>query len=325
MRDVLMEALNAPAGHLAEVLIKRMTKGENGEEMPDALRQRFNRLASALGRFGELARVRFAAAVSSLFERAPIWTAERIVPLFDWNSPEAANVWNGRRYSSYIGSPRLFELTKTPFLEPFGRREITEDDLRVYGEWLAIIVMANQSENAGYPITPTEARSALRAAGPRALSSVAHRLAVETKPEEKIAHWQNVVGSVFESIWPLDAELQSPSSTFKLVQILLATGDAFSQAADIIIPFIQAEDPRLHTSVYSISIVDSVYSISIVDDVTYASSPQKMLDLIAAVVGDAPTRSVYGLMNALDRIREHAPHLANTKRFQRLVTQQPTF
>jgi len=54
----------------------------------------------------------------------------------------------------------------------------------------------------------------------------------------------------------------------------------------------------------------------------YASSPEKVLDLVAAIVGDAPVRSVYGLMQVLDRIREHAPRLANTKKFQRLVTQQ---
>jgi hypothetical protein len=312
MRDALTDALNAPAGRLAEVLIKRMTKGEDGEEMPDAIRQRFDTLASAPGKFGELARVRFAAEVSLLFERAPIWTAERIVPLFDWKSPDAANVWNARKYSKYIGSPKLFELTKPSFLELFGRRETAEDDLRVYSEWLAIIMIANRSENAGYPITPTEARSALRAAGVRALSTVAHRLAVEmeaAKPEEKIARWQNVVGSVFQSIWPLDAELQSPSSTFKLVQILRASGDAFPQAAEVIIPFIRPEEPRRHTS---------VYSISTADDAIYASSPEKMLDLIAAVVGDSPTRSVYRLMKVLDRIREHAPRLAKSKKFQRL-------
>jgi len=31
-----------------------------------------------------------------------------------------------------------------------------------------------------------------------------------TKPEEKITHWQNVVGPVFESIWPLEPETIIP-------------------------------------------------------------------------------------------------------------------
>lgn len=313
MRDVLTDALNAPAGRLAEVIIKRMTKGVNGEEMPEAIRQRLDTLASASGRFGQLARVRFAAEVSMLFERAPIWTTERIVPLFDWKSSDAANVWNARKYSNYIGSPELFKLTKASFLELFGRPEIAEDDLRVYGEWLAIIMIANRSKNAGYPIAPTEARSALRAAGIRAMASVGHRLAAEmkhAKPEEKIAHWQNIVGPVFESVWPLDTKLQSPDSTFILVQILRESGQAFAQAAEVIIPFIRPEDPRRHTS---------VHSISAADDSLYATSPAKVLDLIAAVVGNSPTVGPYGLIDVLDRIRKHAPHLANSRRFQRLI------
>jgi hypothetical protein len=120
-----------------------------------------------------------------------------------------------------------------------------------------------------------------------------------------------VIGPVFESIWPLDADLQSPSLTFYLVHILRASGNAFPHAADVIIPFIRPEDPRQHTS---------VYSISTADDIVYASSPEKMLDLVAAVVGDAPSRSVYGLKGVLDRIRKHAPRLANTRKFQRLVS-----
>lgn len=141
-----------------------------------------------------------------------------------------------------------------------------------------------------------------------------HRLAIEmkkAKPEEKISKWQSVVGPVFQSIWPLDIELQTSSSTLQLVQILRASGNAFPEATDVIIPFIRPEDPRRHTS---------VYSISKADDVLYSSSPERMLDLLAAVVGDAPARSGYGLANALDRVRACAPQLADTRKFQKLLS-----
>jgi hypothetical protein len=54
-------------------------------------------------------------------------------------------------------------------------------------------------------------------------------------------------------------------------------------------------------------------------DRIYSASPQKLLDLLAAVVGEAPARSVFGLNNALDRLRAHAPGLADTKKFQKLL------
>jgi len=293
---------------------KKLRKGEGEKEMPEDMRARFDKLTDAPGKFGTLARVRFAAEASLLFERAPAWTAEKIVPLFDWNSPEASLMWNARRYSSYIGSPELFRLMKAPFLALFSRTDVPEEERQTYADWLAAIILANQAHQAGYPLTAAEARFALRQAGPRSLTDVGHRLATaveKAKPDEKIATWRNIVGPVFQSIWPPDIELQTPSSTFKLVQILRACGDAFPEAADVIIPFIRPEDPRRHTS---------IHSLSEADDILYSASPQKMLDLISAVVGDTPTRSIYGLSKALERVRAHDPKLADTRKFQKLVS-----
>jgi len=45
-----------------------------------------------------------------------------------------------------------------------------------------------------------------------------------------------------------------------------------------------------------------------------------MLDIIAAVVGDALPGSVYALGKALARVRAIAPALADTRKFQKLLT-----
>jgi len=311
--DVLAASLNHPSGRLAEVLLKKLTKGQDGHELPEPLRARFDKLIDIAGNFGRLARVRLAAEVSLLFERAPEWTKERIIPLFDWSSPDAAAVWSARKYSNYIGSPQLFGLTKQPFLELFERIDVTDEERRIFAEWLAVIMIANQSTHANYPITPTEARSALRQAGVKSLWNVGHRLAVEmehAKSNEKISRWRNVVGPVFESIWPLDIELQTSASNFKLVQILRASGAAFKEAAEVIVRYIRPDDSRHHTS---------IHSISEADEALYASSPEKMLDLVAAVVDGTVVRRANGLSKALERIRERAPQLANTKKFQKLL------
>jgi hypothetical protein len=47
--------------------------------------------------------------------------------------------------------------------------------------------------------------------------------------------WQTVVGPIFQGAWPIDADLQTSHATFKLVQLLLATGQAFGEAAPVII------------------------------------------------------------------------------------------
>ena len=315
MRDVYTDALNAPAGSLAQILLKKLPASGAVGEIPDDMRRRLDRLAAAPGNPGKLARVRLAAEVSYLFERAPEWTKMRIIPLFEWSSPDASDAWEARKYSRFIGSPELFALTKQPFLEMFGRSGIASDSVRKFGEWLPVILIANKHRKEGdlYPLTATEARAALRRAGVEALSSVGHRLATEmelAKPEERAERWRTIVGPVFKAIWPLDVELHDHMSTFKLVQILKATGEAFPEAADIILPFIQPDDSRSHSA---------IFSIAGAPEALYVNAPAKMLDLIAAVVGEASPGSVFSLGEALSRVRESDPSLANTRKFQKLL------
>ncbi|MET4271812.1 MULTISPECIES: hypothetical protein [unclassified Bradyrhizobium] len=312
MRDVFTDAINSPSGRLAELVLGKITK-RHGSELSDDVRSRLDRLMDAPGKAGLLARVRLARDVPFLFEHAPNWTTSRIVPLFNWASPDAASVWSARKYSSYIGSPKLFGLIKQPFLQMFGRGGMEAQDLEKFAEWLPTISIVNHAKAAGYPLLDTEARSALRKTGGRSLSSVGHRLAVEmdsAKSEEKIERWQNVVGPVFRGIWPLDVELQTPAATFTLVRILLASGAAFPEAADVIIPFIQPDDPRSQST---------VHSIAEADEALYKAAPSKMLDMLVAVVGVAAPGSVYALGKALSRLRTIAPALGDSRKLQKLL------
>jgi hypothetical protein len=276
--------------------------------------KRLDRLVDMSGGAGKLARVTLAADVSYLFERARRWTTDKIVRLFDWSCSEAGDAWTSRKFSE-IGSPELFALTKKPFLEMFGRSNVRTDDLEIFAEWLSAIVIANRLRPTDpYPLTGQEARAALRRAGASALSHVAYRLAIETEseaPEKRGDRWRGIVGPVFEEIWPIDVDLQSNLAAFNLTRTLLATSDAFPDAADLIIPLIRAEDFRSQTA---------IFSISEAPEALYALAPRKMLDLVAAVVGEAPAGSVFSLVSVLSKIRAAAPDLARTAKFQRLLT-----
>jgi hypothetical protein len=311
MSDVFTEAVNAPAGRLAEVLLKKFVREVDGT-LPSDLQSRLDKLFDAPGKLGVLGRVRLARDVPFLFDHAPQWTTRKLLPIFDWSSPEAGFAWSSRRYSRWIGSPELFGLLKKPFLEMFDRNDIPAEERRIFADWLAAILTANQAQTAGYPLTGNEARGLLRRAGPEAMASVGRRLAIEMEratPAERAERWRNVVGPVFQAIWPLDIELQTSATTFKLVQLLLATGDAFPEAADIIVPFIRPEEKQAHTAVYSISEAPIEF---------FRAAPSKVLDLLAAVVGDSQPGSVYMLGGALSRLKEAAPDLVNTRKFQKL-------
>ena len=313
--DVFTAALNDPSGNLASVLLKRTPRPKVNAELGKQLRLRYEKLIGGGDNFSLLARVRLSAAVAFLFERAPKWTTASLLPSYSWRSPEALEMWSARKYSNHIGSFELFRLTKEAFTELFSRPDVPEEERRVFSDWLAAILLANQAGKAGYALTTSEVRSILRRAGYSSLSSFAHRLAIEMESangQQKQRVWNEIVGPVFQGSWPLDVELQTPRATFKLVQILLATGAAFSAAATAIIPFIRSESPRDHTS---------IYSISQTGEDLYRVAPDKMLDLLSAIAGDAPDRSLYGLSTALHKLQLAAPQLAHTKQFQRLAMQ----
>jgi hypothetical protein len=313
--DVFSTALNDPSGNLASVLLKRTPRPKGQVELGKQLRLRYEKLIGSGDFFALLARARLSAAIAFLFDRAPKWTTAKLLPSFNWNSSDAPAMWSARKYSSQIGSFELFRLIKKPFSELFSRADIPDEDLRVFSDWLAAILLANQAGNSGYPLSATEVRSILRRAGQSSLSSFAHRLATQMEgaaAAEKTKVWSETVGPVFQGAWPLDAELQTETATFKLVQILLATGAAFKDAAKIITPFIRAEDPRHHST---------VFSISEANEELYGVAPTEMLRLLTAVTGDAPDHTVYGLKKALSKLEEKAPHLRQTKAFQKLAAQ----
>ena len=196
----------------------------------------------------------------------------------------------------------------------FGRVEMSSEELRVYASWLAAILIANKTRSDYfYPLVPLEARNALRRAGAKSLSSVGHRLAVEmenTKPEEKAERWRAVVGPVLQEIWPIDVDIRSNAANFKLFQILRATGSAFLEAADVIIPLLRPDDPKSHST---------MFSIASAPDELYQLSPSKMLELVDALVGEETDGNIHSLDKALKRIKDHDQSLANTRKFQRLL------
>ncbi|WP_316185369.1 MULTISPECIES: hypothetical protein [unclassified Bradyrhizobium] len=313
MSDLFNAALTAPSGRLTEILIHKIGTGVGGE-FPLGVHDRLDRLVCAPGRSGLLARVRIAADLPFFFQHAPAWTTAKLIPLFDWSHPHAGDMWSARMYSAYIGSPELFGLFKRSFLQLFGRTDVSTEALGTFGEWIVSILIANRTDKTGYPLTDIEARSALRRAGSTVLPKVANSLAQELEratPEQKVNSWRNVVGVVFQAIWPIDVELQTNMATFELVRLLLSSGDAFAEVADAILPFLRPDEQRSYSVVYLIS--------DAMDDV-YGMAPEKLLDVVAASVGEAPPGTIYALKKVLSRLHKVDPKLSEKRKFQKLLT-----
>lgn len=309
----LGQAINHPGGRLAEALIKRLSMEHQSGSLSDELMERFTRLADGKDTHARLARVAWARNLSFLFFAVPAWTTDHMLQRFDWEkSEEAPELWSAWHASGNVGQPELIEAQKSPFLELFERPEIPTETKSRYAEWLPIMALSNARGQTRYPVSMQEARSALRRAGARAMSSVAHQLATAMEAVDagdRGKHWRELVGPIFAGIWPLDAELQSETATYQLVRLLLKTGDAFAEAAKQIVPFLRPESQRSGLTVYAIYKADS--SI-------YETAPEQVLELADAVVGDAGPQRVYRLSGVLDQIVKVQPDLVNRPAYHRL-------
>ena len=108
----------------------------------------------------------------------------------------------------------------------------------------------------------------------------------------------------------MDVELRTSRANFKLVQMLRASGQAFPEAVDDVIPFLAKESGQGH--------VTTIHSLGEADAELYELAPRKLLDLVDAIVGDSDAGSVYGLKKVLDRIVEADATVVGLAKYQRL-------
>lgn len=99
--DLVMEAINHPAGDLAEfwtrVVQWEWAQAETTwDGLPEEIEGELNRLISASDRNGLLARTSLASQLHFFFSADRDWCKARLLPLFDWASEEeAAAAWQG--------------------------------------------------------------------------------------------------------------------------------------------------------------------------------------------------------------------------------------
>ena len=99
--DIVMEAINHPAGDLAEFWTKVVQWEWSQREstwngLPAQIATQLDRMISAADRNGLLARVIFASRLHFYFGADREWCEDRLLPLFDWiNAVDAAAAWQG--------------------------------------------------------------------------------------------------------------------------------------------------------------------------------------------------------------------------------------
>jgi hypothetical protein len=244
-RDLVTTALNDPAGSLAWTFLDHVAEEKPA---PDSrLRPEYaSRLilgASAPGRPGLLARVLLMRSLAYIESIDHQWTVTYLIPGLFWNRPHAAAMWRSFAGGS-IGTARLFNAAKTPMLEAFAQPTMADHDLEgLMVQFLNIALAHLRGEALDYLLTPAEIKRAL-SSSPRGLRANAiwqlwHVMGdAEGEPADKSARWRQLVGPLFQEIWPLDAKFRDEHVSENLVLLTLECGEAFEEAVNTVIDFI---------------------------------------------------------------------------------------
>lgn len=244
-RDILIDALNAPGGVLAWVLVDALSDIDRseGQGLPPNLAARFNLIGNARGRAGLLGRVYLTQALAYFDWLDPVWTEANLIHRLAWSHDEALPLWRACAYARQ-GTARLFNRLRPYVLEAFERRQLNDGEMQgLIARLLSVSVWHLCGEGLEFELSPAQMKGALVVGPPSARRNVSwnlwRRMANhEGNPGDKIIEWRTVVAPLLRSIWPLDAELRDQASSENLVRMALESGSAFPEAVDEIIDLI---------------------------------------------------------------------------------------
>ena len=149
-------------------------------------------------------------------------------------------MWAARAYDDF-GSVELFEALKEPFLELLLRNDVDHDVKRNMTQRLVIAAIHTLRPEGNRLVELPEVRRVLRRADALVRRTAAWRLRLELEKGDYLERgktWRELIGPVFEAIWPPDVDLRDAECSDNLVRLALAAGDAVDEAADAVLPYL---------------------------------------------------------------------------------------
>lgn len=305
--EPVMLAINHPVGHVTQALLAWWFRKEleDGQGLPDVLRERFSRLCdTSVERFRH-GRVLLASRVITIFRVDRDWSQVYLLPLFDWatSEVEAVSAWEGFLWSPRLYRPLLEEL-KGQFLDTARHfNALGKHD----GQYAAILTYASLDPGDVFSVAElAQAAGSLPSDGLKDVAATLVR-ALEGSGDQRTAHWDNRISPYLKSIWPKTATAATPQIAGQFARLCIAAGERFPEAFAQLRIWIREPTnadflaSRLHESGLC------------------ARYPETALDFLSVVLGDHVQWIWRYEADCLREIQNAAPQLATDQRFARLV------
>ena len=302
LNDPITDALNDPAGKLADAAMSRLLKYEHraGDGLPAPVRPYFDAIAASP--HGHLGRVMLAMQLPYLFAVDQDWAKRRLVPLLSLGvSAEATNLWYAYGWSRTIG-PDLLQVIKEPFLE--GLRDGKVGARTKHNLTMIFMAICLEAPNE---LTQEEFRRVVDSMTEQDLKTVleclTRRLTGDAADQAQV--WRAKVGPWLERYWPPAAGRNTAATSEGMLNMLAACGDAFPEAAAWSLNYLQPTQGDLYR---------------LRDSVQPERYPEVTLQILNRVVGQdgVQPQHRHTLRLILETMKAAMPHLATDARFRRV-------
>lgn len=299
-------AINHPIGHVTQALLHRWFRREPADDqgLPDDLKPIFTILCDADVEKYRHARVLLAAHAIALFRVDRDWTAQYLLPLFDWqrSAVEARGAWEGFLWSPRLYGP-LLAAFKPAFLET--ARHYTElgEHARQYAAFLTYAAL-DPADN----FTSTELYEATSLLPKEGLLEASQALvhALEGAADQRESYWPNRIQPYWQRIWPKSRAFASKAIAEQLARLAIAAGKQFPNALATVRDWLQ---PVQHAH----------YVVHQLDESGLCTRfPLEALTLLDVIINDQswpPSE----LGKCLGGIKAAEPGLEGDSRFRRLM------
>ena len=301
--DRMTQALNEPAGKLAEIAASRlwMHSPEVNKGLPEPVRPYFE----SIGEKQEdvLARVILIRFLNNLYLIDPEWTNEILItPMKAVETEVGRDLWTAYGYSPHV-SPNLLSAIKHPFFEVlknYDDERRTDDNL--------VSMFMSVCLDLPNELNKTEISKVVQNLPEPALVHVAHFLErrLSVAKEDRGTAWREKVHPWLKRYWPTLSAKNTQQTSEALARMILETGDAFPEAVAWGETYLKSIEGHIYFGINRSSY-----------PTTYPNDTLSLLEKIVPENGNIPWEKSY-LKQALDSIKSADTDLGSRPTFLRL-------
>jgi hypothetical protein len=288
------DALNAPVGKLASVLMKDpSTKGrEAGQGFPDAWTTKLEQLLALPGDMRRHALVMFGFQSNWLFAIAPDWTEQHLLTVVEDEEDDGDALWDGILWAARAPRKTLYARLKPGILSramsPMRRRA----EANVIGAFLlvgwGIDANADPSEQL---VSSAELREIIVESDDDLRGQLLWHLNHWSADTE--GQWHGRLVPFLTDVWPHHRSVRTPEMSIRLVELAMASGALFPQVVDAIVPrlvpvrggtargFILTSDADTPAKTFPAAMLDLLWAILAEDAALWPYKVEDVLDILS--------------------------------------------